>query len=68
MNLGLSGPIESRRAEVVKVRDTVGIVCGSLHLVRELNELRDIDGGIVIRQSTQIATEENVNESRRSRK
>jgi hypothetical protein len=47
MNLGFSGPIFDRDVVVVKVRIDAGHNCGVLHRARELNELREIDGGIL---------------------
>lgn len=45
INLGLSGPIEERRLEVVNARDRIEQICG-LHLTKELIELRGKGGGI----------------------
>jgi len=46
MNFGDSGPMAERGCFVEKVRDEIKREGDDLHLERELNELRDIWGGI----------------------
>lgn len=48
MNLGDSGPIAVRGVEVLKFRIADEDEVHFLHPASELNELRDIDGGMVV--------------------
>lgn len=48
MNLGDSGPIAARGADVLKFRTDEEDIGQFWHLASALNELRDIDGGIIV--------------------